>query len=67
MALEISTDQNTVKDGSRTFLFSNKYFGSPCDSCDLITDAESCDHAPCMPKERTDGQNGFFKLNIESK
>ena len=62
MPLEISSDQNTVKKFGKTHLFSTEYFGSPCNSCDLIHDPESCGQVPCMSKERTDGQNGFFKL-----
>jgi len=57
----ISPDQNTIEFNSKSYQFiaSKNFSNSACDTCELHR-AEACEVAPCMPKERTDNQNGFF-------
>jgi hypothetical protein len=63
MPIIISEDQNTVEFKTKNYQFitTEKMSNDACDICDL-NQTEACEYAPCMPKERRDGRNGYLLL-----
>lgn len=59
----ISPDQNRVEFNSKAYQFidTKDFSNSACDLCELYR-ADACGAAPCMPKERGDGRNGYFAI-----
>lgn len=59
--MEISEDQNEIKDSNKIFKFMESKTFVACTECVFPFLSKDCKDAPCNRNEREDKKNGYFQ------